>query len=191
MSIQFVSTSVLESEDGVDFGKETASATGGDLNKQRQQRRNQDGSLYEQLAARKDEKQGEFDKTGELLRAPTSGLDQDDVDFFNDVEMRDNSAYRDRIEQDDAKVAHFMRKQRDAEQEQNEARFSHEATKSVLSKRKTEDISPHNTANDEQVIVMVKKVKKSESCMRSTSIESPTKNISVAALLSGYESESD
>lgn len=193
MSIQFVSTSILESEDGVDFGKETASKASGDVDRQKEQRKNQDGSLYERLAAREDEKQQEFDKNGELLRAPTSGLDQDDVDFFNDVNMKEKSAYRDRVQEDNARVATFRKKRRDAEQEQSEARFTQETTKSVLSKRKASATSSQATMESEKMVVAVKKVKKSESSTgkSSTASEPPATSESVVALLSGYDSESD
>ena len=94
MSIHFVSTSILESEDGVDFGKETASKAIAQDNRELKREGTGGSSLYDQLTAQRDAKQEDFEKNGARMRAPTSGLDQDDIDYFHDREMKDRDAHR-------------------------------------------------------------------------------------------------
>ena len=190
MSIRFVSTSILESEDGVDFGKETASKALEGAGKRNQQLSGGGSSLYDQLAAQNDAKQEDFEKNGK--HAPTSTLDQDDVDFFNDAETKDRNAYRVRVGEDNEEVANFMKKRRDADQEQKDA------TKSILTKRKsTSSGSQRDSSSKGRIslisIAPVKKVRKSESCKEDgNSVMSDTlKNDAVAALLSGYDSDSE
>ena len=191
MSIHFVSTSILESEDGVDFGKETASKAIAQDNRELKRKGTGGSSLYDQLTAQRDAKQEDFEKNGARMRAPTSGLDQDDIDYFHDREMKDRDAHRIRVKEDDEEIASFMKKRRDTEL------GHHEATKSVLRKRKsTINGSPQDRSSfDDKLIksaMPIRKVQRVQTKESGTSVtpEKPTSN-TLTVLLSGYDSDDD
>ena len=91
MSINFVSTSVLESEDGIDFGKETQKDTV-EIKELNRINSNAGKSLYDQLSAQRSEKEEIYDQKGRLLRAPQAGLEEDDVEYFGELEAKSLAA---------------------------------------------------------------------------------------------------
>ena len=84
MAIHFVSTSILRSEDGVEFSKEI-SIESEDVKVARANASSRsDKSLYDQLEERKKVKDDEYETNGKLMRS-VKGIDEEDVDFFQDL----------------------------------------------------------------------------------------------------------
>jgi hypothetical protein len=86
MALHFVKTSVLTSEDGIDFGKEVA-VESEEARKSRQEA--DDASrkpLYEQLRELQDKAKEEYDANTKRLFAAPKALDEEDVMFLNDIE---------------------------------------------------------------------------------------------------------
>ena len=86
MSIHFVSTTVLSSEDGLEFGKETAVMSEDAQNLRENAERSNVKPLAQVLAERKAQKEEEYDATGKSLRAPQVGLDEDDMEYFRGLD---------------------------------------------------------------------------------------------------------
>lgn len=80
MALHFVSTSVLTSEDGIDFSKETQLET--EEAKKIRLEREKVGSkpLFMQLAEQQDKQQLERDKITKLIFAPPKGLDEEEYE---------------------------------------------------------------------------------------------------------------
>ena len=96
MALHFVKTSILTSEDGIDFGKEVA-VESEEARKSRQAA--DDASrkpLFEQLRELKDKAKEEYDANTKKLFAPPKALDEDDISFLNDVESTRTKAMEQR-----------------------------------------------------------------------------------------------
>lgn len=90
MSLNFVSTSVLTSEDGIAYSTETAiPSEEAQANRLKQQSSN-GKSLYEQLEERKLLKEEEYNNNTKLIFAPPRALDEEDVEFFEDLNENKN-----------------------------------------------------------------------------------------------------
>lgn len=86
MALHFVKTSILTSEDGIEFGKEVA-VESEEARKSRQAA--DDASrkpLYEQLRELQDKAKEEYDANTRKIFAPPKGLDEEEITFLNDVE---------------------------------------------------------------------------------------------------------
>lgn len=83
MALHFVSTSVLTSEDGIQFSKEESLETEEAKKLRQNQERQANKPLYLQLAERQDEKQIEYDKVTKLINAPPKGLDEEEYEYVN------------------------------------------------------------------------------------------------------------
>ncbi len=81
MAIHFVSTSILRSEDGVEFSKEISIESEGVKAARANASSRSDKSLYDQLEERKKVKDDEYETNGKLMRS-VKGIDEEDVDFF-------------------------------------------------------------------------------------------------------------
>ena len=112
MSIKFLSTAVLESEDGLDFGKETAKDT---LEVREQKRISSSGgkSLYDQLVEQKADKEDEYDQKGQLLRAPSAGLEEDDIE----LQAKSRAAQNEIENKDRRELTKFFEKKREIDKE--------------------------------------------------------------------------
>ena len=87
MSINFVKTSILISEDGLDFNKEESTENDEERRKRQLKENARNKSLYEQLADKKALKQEEYDENRKLLFG-TAKLDEDDVNYYNEVQEK-------------------------------------------------------------------------------------------------------
>jgi predicted patatin/cPLA2 family phospholipase len=85
MSLRFVKTAVLSSEDGVDFSKETAIENEetrlARLDAERASRK----SLYEQLEEQKQKKQADYEAVTKQIFAPPKALDDEEFDFLQSM----------------------------------------------------------------------------------------------------------
>lgn len=86
MALRFVKTSVLTSEDGIDFSTETVVES----EEQRSIRLNAENAaqrpLYMQLQEQQDKKQAEYDAITKQIFAPPKGLDEEEFGFISALE---------------------------------------------------------------------------------------------------------
>lgn len=112
MTLRFVKTSVLTSDDGIDFSNETSLET----DEARKARQEADSSsnkpLFQQLADLRDRKQLEYDENTRKIFAPPKGLDEDDLQFFQDLEDSDNRAKQERVKHEELELQAFRQAQR-------------------------------------------------------------------------------
>ena len=107
MSINFVSTSVLSSDNGIDYNTEVA-IEDESTRKARLDRESASAKpLYEQLREQQMRKQDEYDKNTKLMRAPPRGMDEEDVAFFEDLEERKNKIKGQRSTNEEKLLANF------------------------------------------------------------------------------------
>ena len=187
MSIKFLSTAVLESEDGLDFGKETAKDT---LEVREQKRISSSGgkSLYDQLVEQKADKEDEYDQKGRLLRAPSAGLEEDDIE----LQAKSRAAQNEIENKDRRELTKFFEKKREIDKEQSkrvEDRGGEAKTKSLLtSKRKAGD-SKKDQGKEPLPLLVGKKRRREEEVGEKT--EEHESSTAVKDLLAGYGSDSD
>lgn len=86
MAINFVSTSILTSDDGIDFSTEevleTEEARRARLLKEEASKK----PLYMRLQEQRDKKQAEQDAVTKLMNSGPSALNEEEVEFFNKIE---------------------------------------------------------------------------------------------------------
>eukprot|EP00752_Nemacystus_decipiens_P014554 g12962.t2 len=86
--IGFVSTSVLESKDGIDFNEEVRKESEEVSEAERIAKEAERKPLWEQLAGKRDEKQAKFDAVRASMFAPPPGLDDEESNFLQGVEAQ-------------------------------------------------------------------------------------------------------
>jgi hypothetical protein len=110
MSLQFVKSAVLSSEDGIDFSKEEVLDTeeaqrarvAADLASRR--------SLFDQLAEQSDKKQAQYDANTKLIYAPPKALDEEEFSFLQDVEDERQRAQRSKADDERRALDEFRAK---------------------------------------------------------------------------------
>ena len=78
MAIHFVSTTVLSSDNGIDFSKEIRIESEESKRIRAQQDKSNSKPLFQQLAERQEEKDLEREKITKLIFAPPKGLDDEE-----------------------------------------------------------------------------------------------------------------
>jgi FAM192A/Fyv6, N-terminal domain len=91
-TIGFVSTSVLESKDGIDFSDEKRVESEETKDAERRAAEAARQPLWEQLQERQDKKAEDFEAVRKSIFAPPRGLDEEDVDFLEGVEAARRAA---------------------------------------------------------------------------------------------------
>jgi hypothetical protein len=86
MTLRFVKTSILTSEDGIDFGTETAVENEETRAARLAAEQAQNRPLYQQLADIKTRKDEEYDENTKKMFAPPKALDEDDVRYFQELD---------------------------------------------------------------------------------------------------------
>ena len=86
MTLRFVKTSILSSSDGIDFANEIAVESEEVLKTRVAAEAAANVPLYQQLADIRDRKKLEYDEIGKKIFAPPRALDEEDVEFFNDLD---------------------------------------------------------------------------------------------------------
>ena len=86
MTLRFVKTSILSSDDGIGFGKEVAVESEEVMKVRISAETASKKPLYQQLADIRDRKKEEYDENTKKLFAPPKGLDEDDVQFFDELD---------------------------------------------------------------------------------------------------------
>ena len=107
MTLRFVSTSILTSEDGIDFSKETAVESQEVNDARLAAQKASSKPLYAQLAEIRDRKQEEYDANTKKIFAPPKALDDEDVAFFDDLEDNKKKLLSSRKEREAAAVESF------------------------------------------------------------------------------------
>jgi predicted patatin/cPLA2 family phospholipase len=85
MSLRFVKTAVLSSEDGVDFSKETTIENEETRLARLEAERASRKSLYEQLEEQKQKKQADYEAVTKQIFAPPKALDDEEFDFLQSL----------------------------------------------------------------------------------------------------------
>ncbi|CAM9413964.1 unnamed protein product [Chrysoparadoxa australica] len=85
-TIGFVSTSVLQSSDGIDFDKEERVESAEVKEAERRAREAANKPLWAQLAEREEKRQQEQDAITKAIFAPPKSLDEDESRYLNEVE---------------------------------------------------------------------------------------------------------
>jgi hypothetical protein len=98
MSLRFVKTSILSSEDGLDFSKEQSVET--EEQRLNRLKREQSKPLYEQLAEQQQKKQEEYDANTRLLFAPPKSIDEEEFRFLESLEDMKKAEGNKRIEEE-------------------------------------------------------------------------------------------
>lgn len=86
MTLRFVKTSILSSNDGIDFGTEIAVESDEVRRTRIEAEAASNKPLYEQLADIRDRKKLEYDENTKKIFAPPKGLDEEDIEFFNEMD---------------------------------------------------------------------------------------------------------
>lgn len=86
MTLRFVKTSILSSNDGIDFGTEVAVESDEVRKTRLEAEAASNKPLYQQLADIRDRKQLEYDENTKKIFAPPKGLDEEDIEFFNEMD---------------------------------------------------------------------------------------------------------
>jgi hypothetical protein len=112
MTLRFVKTSILSSEDGIDFDKETAVESEEVLKARKEAEAAANKPLYQQLADIRDRKQEEYDANTKAMHAPPKGLDEDDIAFFQDLDAAKAQARAANRAHDDEELESFRQARR-------------------------------------------------------------------------------
>jgi hypothetical protein len=86
MTLRFVKTAILSSNDGIDFGTEVAVESEEVFKARVAAEAASTKPLYQQLADLRDLKKLEYDENTKKIFAPPKGLDEDDIEFFNEMD---------------------------------------------------------------------------------------------------------
>lgn len=200
MTLRFVKTSILSSEDGIDFSKEVALETEEAKNARIAKELAQSKPLYEQLAANKAKKQEEYDENTKKIYAPPKALEDDDVQYFKQLEESKNSAMAARAANEE-KLLESFRNARKHDQKADSSsgpalKFTHQVTKKadvtvapavLLKKKKIADSVPESNKKlktDEVVETIVEKIEP----VSVPSASAPTASL---GFLNDYGSDSD
>jgi hypothetical protein len=109
MALHFVSTSVLSSDDGIAFSKETALESDEARKVRLEKERAAQKPLYQQLAEQNERKQEEYDKISKLLFGAPRGLDDEDYAFVTALEETKNAHRARLLAEEESDVAEFKR----------------------------------------------------------------------------------
>lgn len=113
MTLRFVKTSILTSEDGIDFSTEKTVESEELKNARLEEEQRAKKPLYQQLAEKRDLKQEEYDANTKKLFAPPKALDADDVEYFDELEANRAKAMEARSQRDEAALESFRQAARD------------------------------------------------------------------------------
>lgn len=112
MAIRFVATGVLESEDGISFNIDTPLETEEEIEKRRQRETNDTKPLYQQLEEQKAKKLEEEELKRKAIFAPPKGLDEDDIEYFKEVEEQKEKIKGKRAANEEKLLENFRNKQK-------------------------------------------------------------------------------
>eukprot|EP01037_Dinobryon_pediforme_P019855 gene19855-20353_t len=110
MTLRFVKTSILTSEDGIDFGKEVAVESEEVIAAKVAAERASSKPLYQQLAEIKEKKQQEYDENTKKIFAPPKALEVEDVEFFQELDVNKAKALEARAKRDEDDLKLFRQK---------------------------------------------------------------------------------
>ena len=112
MTLRFVKTAILSSSDGIDFGSEVAVESEEVLKTRAAAEAAANKPLYQQLADLRDLKQLEYDENTKKIFAPPKGLDEEDIEFFEELDTAKERAERDIRRKDDNELEAFRESRR-------------------------------------------------------------------------------
>jgi hypothetical protein len=120
MTLRFVKTSVLVSEDGLDFSKETAVETEETRSARLARESAANKPLYQQLAEQKQKKQEEYDANTKLMFSAPKALDDEEYHFLESLHDAQEQAERFQ-KQEEEKALEAFRAARKVESSDNSA----------------------------------------------------------------------
>ena len=110
MSINFVSTAVLKSEDGISYEKEEQTESEETRLARQRKERASSKPLYEQLAEQRESKQAEIDESRRFMHVPV-GLDEDDLQYYSGLESQRAAERANEQEKEEAEIMAFRSSQ--------------------------------------------------------------------------------
>lgn len=111
MTLRFVSTTILESDNGIDFSKEKPVDISNSINTKDPISKSCGKTLYQQLQERNIEKQNEYDAMTKLIYAPPKALDEDDVQYFQELKNKQKNQKEIQKQQENELLQNFRKKQ--------------------------------------------------------------------------------
>jgi hypothetical protein len=195
MSINFISTGVLTSEDGLDFQEKSKLESEED--KQLHLSTAQSKPLAQVLAERKQAKEDEYAETAKALRAPQAGLDDDDLEYI--LGMDKSRAYRENQIQkdDDIEIQNFQKRSKVMD-DNDDTNGNKKCEKPKPSTMTTILVNGTKVTDSTAPIVVVRKRKREEIIQKNTSSShkervktSTTTTTAALELLGNYFSSSD
>lgn len=148
MTLRFVATSVMESSDGLNYDKETAIESEDVVKARKQAEQAAHEPLYLQLARLADKKQAEYDANTKAMFAPPKALDEDDIEYFNELEATKNDAMEARAKREAEALAGFRQAARKSRLQEQEQEFESAATSSSSSLPSNSYININLSNND-------------------------------------------
>ena len=112
MSIQFVATGILESDDGITFNVNTALESEEEIEKRRIRELNESKPLYQQLEEQKAKKLEEEELKRKAIFAPPKGLDEDDIEYFKQLKENKEKIKGTRAANEEKLLENFRNKQK-------------------------------------------------------------------------------
>jgi hypothetical protein len=85
MSLNFVSTGILSSDDGINFNKEEKVESEEQRKARQAKELSNQKSLYDRLREQREAKQAEYDEARRFMHV-SRGLDDDDVGYYKELE---------------------------------------------------------------------------------------------------------
>eukprot|EP00636_Phaeomonas_parva_P012033 CAMPEP_0118866280 /NCGR_PEP_ID=MMETSP1163-20130328/10249_1 /TAXON_ID=124430 /ORGANISM="Phaeomonas parva, Strain CCMP2877" /LENGTH=191 /DNA_ID=CAMNT_0006800581 /DNA_START=254 /DNA_END=829 /DNA_ORIENTATION=+ len=186
--MNFISTSVLSSNDGISFDQEK------DLDNEEAKRAAKANAapakpLYEQLAEREAQKKEEYDRIGKMMNAPPRALDEEDVEHLEGVESRRRAAEERRKAEEGAAVSAFAAAQRKAQVKQKtDLSLDAELDAATVAPAAAAAAAPAPKAKKKMPVAV--KVKKRKAGAKAGSAPKPKKKAKPApSLLVGYSDD--
>ena len=112
MALNFVATSVLSSNNGVDHDTETILESEEAARLRLNAKSGGMKSLHEQLADKQALKDEEYEMNAKALRAPQVGLDEDDLEYFREINENSLKCESIKHNEDENAIDEFIKKQK-------------------------------------------------------------------------------
>eukprot|EP01039_Chlorochromonas_danica_P001665 gene1670-1819_t len=204
MTLRFVATSVLSSNDGIDFSNEVAIESEEAKIARLAAERASHRPLFEQLAEQRQKKQDEYDANTKLIFAPPKALDEEDVSFLRHLENQQQESKLQQKEEEARALEEFrvatMMKESIASSSstisskvklmniEKKPAITPVATVKIRAKRKVDAIENQSSSTESKVVKRVEEVLPSSS---SNPMPASKPTSTVSSLLAAYGSDDE
>ena len=148
------------------------------------------------MAAHRSEKEEEYEQKGRLLRAPQAGLEEDDIEYFGELNAKILAAQSEREEKDHRELNNFFEKKQEIDKLLHTRVGDHGQevkTNSLLTRKTSRKVKKESEANPLSLVVGKKKKRSGIEDDANNKWKKTEKQPSFAVkkLLAGYSSDSD